>query len=251
MMSPKIKKNFWKSIGKSACPDDFVRDMSINEIKKYIKKNSNVIDIGCGDGFCTFKFLDKKVKSIKGIDFSSTSIKNAKKNKDKLGLKKKITFEVGDITNLSKYYNSFENVITIRCLINLENKKKQFSALREIHKTLKKNGSYIMCENFNDNLINLNKLRKKLNLDEIKTRWHNKYLNDKEIKNFATKKLKFKILSENNFASTYYFLTRLVKPFLFKLQKKELKYNDAFNHLSTKFESFGEFSPMKIIILKK
>ena len=69
-MSPKIKKNFWKSIGKSACPDDFVRDMSINEIKKYIKKNSNVIDIGCGDGFCTFKFLDKKVKSIKGIDFS-------------------------------------------------------------------------------------------------------------------------------------------------------------------------------------
>ena len=62
------------------------------------------------------------------MDFSSTSIKNAKKNKDKLGLKKKITFEVGDITNLSKYYNSFENVITIRCLINLGNKKKQFSA---------------------------------------------------------------------------------------------------------------------------
>ena len=108
-----------------------------------------------------------------------------------------------------------------------------------------------MCENFNDNLINLNKLRKKLTLDEIKTRWHNKYLHDKEIKNFATKKLKFKILSENNFASTYYFLTRLVKPFLFKLQKKELKYNDAFNHLSTKFEPFGEFSPMKIVILKK
>ena len=53
--------------------------MSINEIKKYIKKDSNVIDIGCGDGFCTFKFLDKKVKSIKGVDFSSTSIKMQKK----------------------------------------------------------------------------------------------------------------------------------------------------------------------------
>ena len=32
------KKNFWKRIGKSACPDDVVRDMSINEIKKLIKK---------------------------------------------------------------------------------------------------------------------------------------------------------------------------------------------------------------------
>ena len=27
--------------------------------------------------------------------------------------------------------------------------------------------------------------------------------------------------------------------------------NDTFNYLSTKFETYGEFSPMKIIILKK
>lgn len=47
-----------------------------------------------------------------------------KKNKDILGLKKKITFEVGDVLNLSKYQNSFEHVITIRCLINLDSKKK-------------------------------------------------------------------------------------------------------------------------------
>jgi len=89
-MSPIEKKKFWQSIGKSACPDEVVRDLSIKEIKKFIKKNSNVIDIGCGDGFCTFKFLDRKIKLIKGIDFSATSIKNAKKNKDILGLKKKI-----------------------------------------------------------------------------------------------------------------------------------------------------------------
>ena len=245
------KKNFWKRIGKSACPDDVVRDMSINEIKKLIKKNSNVLDIGCGDGFCTFKFLDKKVRSIKGIDFSSTSIKNAKKNKNILGLGKKITFEVGDVTELSKYYNSYDNVITIRCLINLESKQKQFSALSEIYKTLKKNGIYIMCENFNDNLINLNKIRSKLGLEKIETRWHNKYLNNNDIKNFITKKLKFKIINESNFASSYYFLTRVVKPFLFKKQSKEVKYNDEFNHLSSKFETFGEFYTMKIFILKK
>lgn len=250
-MSPNKKKNFWKRIGKSACPDDVVRDMSINQIKKHIKKNSNVIDIGCGDGFCTFKFLDKNIKSIKGIDFSSTSIKNAKKNKEILGLKNKITFEVGDVTELSKFYNSYENVITIRCLINLGNKEKQFFALSEIYKTLKKNGTYIMCENFNDNLINLNKIRAKLGLEKIKTRWHNRYLNNIEIRNFVTKKLKFKIISESNFASSYYFLTRVVKPFLFKTQSKEVEYNDEFNQLSSKFETFGNFSPMKILILKK
>jgi ubiquinone/menaquinone biosynthesis C-methylase UbiE len=245
------KKKFWQRIGKSACPDEIVRDLSIKEIKKSLKKNANVIDIGCGDGYCTFKFLDKKVKSIKGIDFSATSIKNAKKNKDILGLKKKITFEVGDVLNLSKFQNSFDNVITIRCLINLDSKKKQHSALKEIYKTLKKGGTYLMCENFNENLENLNKMRKKLNLDKIKTRWHNKYLSSKEIKDYATKKLKFKILEERNFASSYYFLTRVVKPYLFKINDKKLKYNDSFNTLAAKFESFGDFSPMKLIILKK
>lgn len=108
-----------------------------------------------------------------------------------------------------------------------------------------------MCENFNENLENLNKFRKKFNLDKIKTRWHNKYLSSKEIKHYATKKLKFKILEERNFASSYYFLTRVVKPYLFKINDKKLEYNDSFNILASKFESFGDFSPMKLIILKK
>ena len=230
-MSPIEKKKFWQSIGKSACPDEVVRDLSIKEIKKFIKKNSNVIDIGCGDGFCTFKFLDRKIKLIKGIDFSATSIKNAKKNKDILGLKKKISFEIGDVLNLSKYQNSFEHVITIRCLINLDNKKKQISALKEIYKTLKKGGTYLMCENFNENLENLNKLRKKFNLDKIKTRWHNKYLSNKEIKDYATKKLKFKILEERNFASSYYFLTELLSHICLKSMIKNYSIMIVLTHL--------------------
>lgn len=245
------KKSFWKKIGKSACPDDVVRDLSINEIKKYIKRNSNVIDIGCGDGFCTFQFLDKKIKSIKGIDFSSSSIKNANKFKKALRLKKKITFEEGDVLNLSKYYNNFDNVITIRCLINLGNQKKHFLALEEISKTLKKNGTYIMCENFVENLKNLNKIRKTLKLEKINVRWHNKYINFEKFKEYAENKLKFKVMEINNFASSYYFLTRVVKPFLYNLHKRKIEYNDKFNILSSNFEAFGEFSPMKIVILKK
>ena len=245
------KKSFWRRIGKSACPDDVVRDLSINEIKKYISNNSDVIDIGCGDGFCTFQFLDKKIKSIKGIDFSSSSIDNANKYKKVLGLKKNITFEVGDVLNLSEYYNTFDSVITIRCLINLASKKKQFLALEEISKTLKKKGTYIMCENFTENLKNLNKLRKILKLEKIDVRWHNKYINFNEFKNYAVKKLKFKVVEINNFASSYYFFTRVVKPYLYNLHKKKIEYNDNFNFLSSKFESLGEFSPMKIIILKK
>ena len=56
-MDPIEKKKFWQRIGKSACPDEIVRDLSIKEIKKSLKKNANIIDIGCGDGCCTFKFL--------------------------------------------------------------------------------------------------------------------------------------------------------------------------------------------------
>ena len=43
-------------------------------------------------GFVLFKFLDKNIKSIKGIDFSSTSIKNAKKKQRNIRVKKQNHF---------------------------------------------------------------------------------------------------------------------------------------------------------------
>ena len=49
-------QEYWESVGKSACPDDIIRDMSIDQIVQQLPKGSSVLDLGCGNGYCTFKF---------------------------------------------------------------------------------------------------------------------------------------------------------------------------------------------------
>ena len=68
----------------------FYKDFKLNKpsnfakfVKKKIKKNSSILDVGCGNGRDTFFFL-KDFSKVVGIDKSETAIKNnAKKFKDK------------------------------------------------------------------------------------------------------------------------------------------------------------------------
>ena len=114
-------KNFWESIGQSACPDDVVRDMSIRAISNNIDKDSSLLDLGCGNGYCTFQFAKLKIKTITGADYSSQSIihaNNALKIYDN-SISNKIKFVQADAVNLKFDDHSFDNIITIRCLINV------------------------------------------------------------------------------------------------------------------------------------
>tara|TARA_B100000989_G_scaffold204363_1_gene154686 strand:- start:25893 stop:26546 length:654 start_codon:yes stop_codon:yes gene_type:complete len=75
-------------------PSNFVKQIGK---KKFINKNSVIIELGCGDGRDTF-FLSKKIKKIYAFD---KSIKIINKNKSLLFKKKNknIFFRAGDIKN--------------------------------------------------------------------------------------------------------------------------------------------------------
>ena len=115
------KQKYWEAIGGSACPDDIMRDLSIKEISKYLSPNIDILDLGCGNGFCTYEFSKTEPRSILGVDFSSTSILAAQQELDRRGSesKKLISFEQGNAMDLSKYKNSFDVIISVRCLINV------------------------------------------------------------------------------------------------------------------------------------
>ena len=244
-------QEYWESVGKSACPDDIIRDMSIDQIVQQLPKGSSVLDLGCGNGYCTFKFAETNIKSIIGADYSQTSVDQAinisSLHQD--SIKEKIDFKQGDALDLNFPDSIFDVVITIRCLINVGDNENQLKALKEIYRVLKPGGVYLMCENTISGLQNINQARDLAGLNEIKTRWHNNYIDENIF--FPRSNKLFNIIEENHFASTYYLVSRVVNAWIHSKNNSEPKYEDEINKMASKLPAEGEFSPMRLYVLKK
>ena len=103
---------------------------------------SKILDIGCGKGFMIYDFLQHNNKYIvKGIDISNYAIENSMPEvKGKL--------EVGDAKKLNFEDNSFDLVIAINTIHNLE-KEECAKSLREIERVSKKN-KFIVVDAYKD-----------------------------------------------------------------------------------------------------
>ncbi len=106
------------------------------ELKKYIKNNERVLDLGCGNGRLFELFKDKKIKYV-GVDFSEKFIKKAR---EKYGNH----FQVADIFSLPFSDNYFDSVWTIAVFHHIPSQELRLKALKEISRVSKKNGRIIV-----------------------------------------------------------------------------------------------------------
>jgi len=122
----KYNKKFWKNVTK-----DFVKHYKLNS-------KSSILDIGCAKGYMLYDFKNVLPKlKVTGIDISQYAIKNSKKQIKKF-------LRVGNAKNLKFKDNSFDLVIAINTIHNLD-KKECGKAIREITRVSKKN-SYIVLD---------------------------------------------------------------------------------------------------------
>ncbi len=159
---------------------------------KYIKKNSDLLDIACGNGRDTFFFIKNGIK-CKGIDISKIAIKNNTK-------KLKNTFQVMDACtkrfNIKKKYDS----IYCRFFLHTINKKSELIFLDNVKKIMKKNSKlFLEFRTTKDPLI---KKGKRISSNEVISDHYRRFIN---VNNFlkALKANNFKIFykaSSNNFA---------------------------------------------------
>lgn len=259
-------QQYWEERAKGAqlnpnatTDDIFLRELEIRTFIEYIKKlkkrGPSVMDLGCGDGYTTIG-VAKKLNGVKflGIDYSKNMITNANlrlKKENDIKLKKRVEFKTGDATKLIAQFQkeTFDIVLSSRCLINLTSSKQQFDTINQISKILKKGGVYLSIENFEDGNKELNDLRKQMGLPEIPVRWHNLFFKPKNYLN-QTKNF-FKDVEIINFSSSYYYATRIIYSKYCQMKNIAPDYLHEIHKLSIDLPSVGNYSPIKLVIHKK
>ncbi|MDD5454943.1 MAG: methyltransferase domain-containing protein [Candidatus Ratteibacteria bacterium] len=106
-----------------------------------VKRGDKVLDIGCGTGLLTLKFLQKAACSVTAIDNSKDMLMLFKDKIKKLHLKDKITYKFEDAASIRFAKNSFDIVASTVTLHHLKNKYPTIKKIREI---LKPGGRFIL-----------------------------------------------------------------------------------------------------------
>jgi len=264
-MNDKFKKklDFWenqaglfKESQLATAPDIYYRDLEIKSILEYLPKGERkrVLDIGCGNGYSTFIFAKERPDmNFVGVDYSEQMVHYADEvnKKQANNIKDRIKFIKGDVMGLTgnKFLEGqFDYIISERCLINLQNWEEQQYALLELKKYLTPKGKIVLCENTQDGLARLNVMRASLGLGEIKVRWHNYYISEEKLLNFA--KENFNLIDVKNIGSLYYIISRVVYAKLCEMEGKEPEYLNPINKVAAQLPYLGNYSPNFIFILE-
>ena len=203
------------------CTNDI--NLEKNEIKYFlsiIKKKTNVLDIGCGDGELLRTLKKNNKCNCYGIDFSENLISVAKKKS------KNINYYCMDMNKIKDQFKTnikFDYIITKRSIQNLTSWTNQKKFLNQLKFFSALKTKILLMESSSDGLKKINYVRQKLNLKKINKPWHNLYLDDKKVKKTIFKGIKLIGISE--LFSAYYFTSRVLNAAI----NEKPTYNDLLN----------------------
>ncbi|HYK73181.1 MAG TPA: class I SAM-dependent methyltransferase [Pseudoneobacillus sp.] len=122
------KSKYWNKNSKEMWDKGSRKDI-IPFFQKYIEKGSNVCDLGCGDGYGSYK-LAQNGFTVLGIDLSQEMIQKARNQRNWPSL----TFEKGDIANTNISDETFDAIMAINSLEWTESPLKVLSEIKRIVK---------------------------------------------------------------------------------------------------------------------
>lgn len=113
-----------------------IREIAINS---FVNENSNVLEIGCTNGFSSLEINKVTKCNVIGIDINKYSIENANEKIELNGLdKNKVKFKYGNAEDLSCFKdNTFDLIICGNAISFINDKGKAFD---ELIRVLKPNG---------------------------------------------------------------------------------------------------------------
>lgn len=214
--------------------DIYYWELETDHIASRLKPGWRVLDVGCGTGVATRKYLEAGVTVI-GIDLSPGMIGRALRENPG------VDFRVMDARDLAFFDSEFDCVIMQRCLINLSTWEEQQRAVLEAHRVLKPGGLYIAAEVTLQGHQEVNRMREAFGLPPLKVHWHNKYLDEAVF--LAYLSTLFEQVADCRFGM-YHFLSKIVHPLLVypKEPAFDARMNEVAKQVARKFPEFGRLS---------
>jgi ubiquinone/menaquinone biosynthesis C-methylase UbiE len=158
----------------------WVRAAVFRRLRKFVKANSSVLEIGCGNASSLLGPLSGNREAY-GIDLSTEMLSLARCHKTLKGLVR------SDACYIPFRDASFDSVYTSRCLINVLDKEMQRLAMREAFRVAKPDGSVIFVENFEEPLARVNLARERYGAGPQIKDEHNLLLNLQETLEYCKK----------------------------------------------------------------
>ena len=227
--------------------DLWQRELEYHAIDRWLSKDMDVLEVGCGNGYSTAHFRSH-VKHIDAFDSSSDMILRARRvfNQDNN------RFFVDDILNPYSIKKKYDAVLCVRVLINLENIVQQRKAIENMKRYIKVGGELILVEGFRDGYINLDHVRHDVGLPPLKPAESCVYSHIRELLSTISEGLE--LLCRFHFGM-YDYLTRVVYPVF--VGTGNVKHNTAFSEGSYRIakehnpSSFERLSRVRGFVLRK
>ncbi len=224
MASKNEIKKFWdkraSEFGKSmfaTLRETYLRKLEIITMIRILGgiKSSIVLELGCGNGYATFKYAEKFPQmKILATDYSEKMIDIAQKNYKR----ENITYKVWDITESDESpfaIKNFDLIFSQRVIQNLPSWGVQKKVINNLINLLADNGLLILMECSEEGENQLNRWRNMIGKKPIDgiIPWHNKFLKD----SILNKEFGRNFIKVIYFSSTYMFITRLISQKLAKI----------------------------------
>lgn len=236
-------------------PDFNLREVEINYLSKWLKDGIKILDVGCGNGYSTLTLASEFESSFIGIDFVPEMIESAKLFSEQFCLKGNIEFQVGDATSLEFPDETFDIVISQRCLLNLPGKDLQWQAIKEISRVTKPSGLYLMLEGTLQGLRSLNEMRRMFNLEPIpeaeeKYNWFSNKFDEDEMINISKKY--FASLETIQRFGMYYFISRVIHPLLVApdAPKYDARINSIAREICEKIPNMNDLGHVALFVFR-
>jgi SAM-dependent methyltransferase len=228
-------------------------DLEIQTMLPLIPEGAVVADLGCGNGWSTVHYA-KRASKIVGVDYVSELIASAMARMNDLpdDLRGRVRFEVGDVRALALPEQSFDCVILTRVLINLPTDKDRRDALAGIGKLVRPGGIALISEATVGGWTRLNTLRAEWGLDPIPVPAFNRYVDESTFASEAAPLLRLEDIVD--FASTYFVMTRLIKPLLARVPGVAIDPADPeseFNRFAAMLPAGGDYGTQKLFVLRR